>query len=148
MTLTDAILATLHDIKQARPLDQVPTLTIDESARYIGVSVSQFRELAAINGLHPRKIMGRMMYNRSHIDRYLEAQWQATENAAHPTGANIGNSHGARQGRRAPKASGRSPDSVKPKCEKSPDAKIVNLRSTATTPSSNSTASPIGAGST
>jgi hypothetical protein len=131
MTISDAILEVLQDLKRRRPLDQVPTLTIDEAAEYIGVSVSQFRDQAPIYGLKSRKVMGRVMYRRADLDQMIEALWLDTESAqrARP---NTGNSRGSRPVSRAPRASVASTDSENLKSESSPGAKIVSLSSMST----------------
>ncbi|MCA3000274.1 MAG: helix-turn-helix domain-containing protein [Rhodocyclaceae bacterium] len=127
--------------RAVRPLDQVPTLTIEEAALYLGVSTSQFRALAPVCGLVPQKIMGRIMYRRGDLDRYVEAQWQGIE-SAQAQAQNIGRSHGANTARRARNPSGLSPDCAKPKSEKSPAAKVVSLPLPSTAAHEYSTASP------
>jgi hypothetical protein len=119
--------------KPARPLDQVPTLTVDEAAAYIGVSVSQFRALAPICGLQPRKIMGRLLYLREHIDQYLEAQWQGTE-SAQAMAPSTGSSLGGKLASRARNRSEQSQTCAKVKSERSPAAKLVSLPSPSTPP--------------
>jgi len=82
-------------------------LTVDESAHYCGVSVSQFREHALAYGLTPRRFMGKQLYERAELYAAIHGAepWQRSTGAATArtsTGGKMGVRSGSPLGRLTP----------------------------------------------
>lgn len=82
-------------------------LTVEESAHYCGVSVSQFREHALAYGLTPRRFMGKQLYERAELYAAIHGAepWRRSTGAATAptsTGGKTGVRSGSLSGRLTP----------------------------------------------
>ena len=78
----DLLTQAIRKVVDETDLRGLDYFTQDQAARYAGVSLSQFRKLAAKQGIFPGDFMGKMLYRKTDLQRAIETSWQRSEFAA------------------------------------------------------------------